>query len=120
MVLGYEVKQHGGFFFHRGIEVLPAKCLVYLSDRTLERIIFLLGEPLTSAKLGFQFFDSLHSTLVGGVELCLVRGLLYRQLLIIILIQRIEGIGIIGNDFLKIIPHFLPYFFHLPTQNRMT
>ena len=102
MVLGYEVKQHGGFFFYRRIEVLPAECLVYLSDRTLERIIFLMGEPLTSAKLGFQFFDSLYGTLVGGVELCLVRGLLYRQLLIIILILCVEGIGIIGNHFHQI------------------
>ena len=102
MILCYEVKQHGCFFLYRRIKILPAESLIYLPYGTLERIVFLIGEPLAAAKLGLQFFDSLHGSFVGSTELGFVCGLLHSQLLVIVLVQSIKSISIVGNHFHQI------------------
>ena len=61
-----------------------------------------MGEPLAPTEFFFQFCYGLHGSFVGGMELCFVGGLLYRQLLIIVPVQRIKGISVIGNHFHQI------------------
>ena len=98
MILCDQIKQHGSFLLHGRIEVLPTESLINLTDGAFERIVFLMGKPLASAKLRLQLFNGLHGSLVGRMKPCFVGCLFHGQLLVIVLIQGIKGIGIVGND----------------------
>src|SRR5574344_2847037 len=98
MILCNEIEQHGCLFFHRRIEVNASEGLIDLSDGTLERIIFFIAKQSTAAKLLFQTHDSFHRILVSGMELKLARSLGNIQLLIVVLVKRVESISIIGNN----------------------
>ena len=44
VVFGDEIEQHSSFLFHAGLEFFSTKCLVYLSDTALERVVLLVAK----------------------------------------------------------------------------
>ena len=98
MVLSNEVEQHGGFFFHTGVEVHATKSLIDLPDGALERVVLLVAEERGVTKLLFQHIDFLHSVLVGGMKALLAGGLADAQSLIVVVVEGVERIGVVDDD----------------------
>ena len=98
MVLHHEIKQHGRLLLYGRVKFLPIKRLINLSDTTLERLVFLVCKPLASTKLNLQSIDGLHRIVVSGMERGVGCSLLNGKRLVVIMVERVEGIHIIAND----------------------
>ena len=80
------------------IKILASKGLVYLPDGTFERVVFLIAEKRADSELLMQLANRLHGIFVSGIKGCPGCGLFYRQLLIVVTIERIERISIVHYD----------------------
>ena len=98
MVLGNEVEQYGGFFFHTGVEVHATKSLIDLPDGALERLILLIAEERGISKLLFQYIDFFHGVLVGGMKGLLARRLADAQPLIVIVVKGVECVCVVNDN----------------------
>ena len=98
VVLGDKVKQHGCLLFNRGIKVLASEGLVYLPDGAFERVVFLIAEKRAASELLMKLANHLHGIFVSGMKGCPGCGLFYRQLLIVVTVERIERISIVHYD----------------------
>ena len=99
VVLCDKIQEHGGFLFYAGIELFAAEGLVYLSDAALERVVLLVAEQHGAAKLLAKATNLFHSILVGGVEGFFFCGLLDGQALVVVVVERVEGVGVVRHHF---------------------
>ena len=98
MVFGDEIEQHGDLLLHAGIKFLASEGLIDLSDGTLERVVFLVAEESAATEFLTESLDGFHGTLVGGMKPILLSGLLYRQALIVVVVERIKSVGLVHHD----------------------
>ena len=71
-----------------------------MSDTALEGIILLVAEQATATEFLAQPLDGADGIIVGGVKALLLGSLFNGQSLVIIVVERVQRIGIIG-DYVK-------------------
>lgn len=80
------------------MEVFPLPGLVNLADAAMEGRVLFPAEQLVAAEFLLQAADGLHRVLIGCMEAFRSCGVRYREVLIVIGVKGIKGIGIVTDE----------------------